>query len=89
MAEAKLSEETDWKAHQLCIFCNGDCEDEAQDENAMVLCDCCVAVGAHLKCLKGHGHNISPEALDNPAFEWFCGEVNDLYYIWTTSCLRL
>ena len=52
---SKDTEAIDWRARQLCKYCHGgECEDDTLDGNAMVLCDCCVDGGAHLKCLNAN-----------------------------------
>ena len=76
----------DFTARQLCIHCKGgECADDAVEEDAMVLCDCCLDHGAHLKCLRKNGEAVSSEEVANPSFVGFCSEVSvtidRVYYI--------
>ena len=67
----------DFTARQLCIHCTGgECADDTVEEDAMVLCDCCLDHGAHLKCLRKNGVSFSSEEIANPSFVWFCSEVS-------------
>lgn len=59
----------------MCKFCGGG-ETEENSDGLMVLCDCCMAVGTHLKCLHNEtGQKIELEDVVLPSFQWFCGEV--------------
>lgn len=69
----------DFTARQLCIHCKGgECVDDIVKEDAMVICDCCLDHGAHLKCLLKNGVGLSSEEIANPSFVWFCSEVSFL-----------
>jgi hypothetical protein len=77
-AGREIMSRVDWRARQLCKYCD-DLQHTGSDENTMVLCDCCVATGAHVKCLAKHeGKVITPEQINSPAFIWFCGSVRSL-----------
>ena len=77
MPEAeKMNVAQDFSARQLCIHCKGgECADDTVEDDAMVLCECCMDHGAHLKCLRAAGVNVSSEEVANPSFQWFCSEV--------------
>ena len=76
----------DWRARQLCKYCE-DLEHSGSHENTILLCDCCVATGAHVKCLaEREGKVITPEQINCPAFIWFCSPVRkfkktNIYFI--------
>ena len=72
-----LGDDIDWKAHQMCIYCDGG---ECSDDDPMVLCDCCVGHGAHFTCLS-NAKNITLEDFSKPSFEWNCSQVGVSYFL--------
>jgi len=66
---------SEWQALQLCKHCGGG--ESGKEDMEMLLCDCCVAVGAHIACHNRavSGAQISLEDAARPSFQWFCGKV--------------
>ena len=63
-----------WRKEELCKHCNGG--ESGEGGAQMLICDCCLDVGAHMDCHEqATGNKITAEQIERPSFQWFCSEV--------------